>query len=41
LTPHIAGLTNPETAIVSIAENILRLRAGQPLQDLVDRARGY
>jgi glyoxylate/hydroxypyruvate reductase A len=41
LTPHIAGLTNPETAIVPIAENILRLRAGQPLRDLVDRARGY
>jgi glyoxylate/hydroxypyruvate reductase A len=41
VTPHIAGLTNPATAIVPIADNIRRLQTGQPLLDLVDRARGY
>jgi glyoxylate/hydroxypyruvate reductase A len=41
LTPHIAGLTNPETAIEPIVENIRRLRDGQPLRDLIDIGRGY
>lgn len=41
LTPHIAGLTNPRTAVEPIAENIRRLRAGKPLLDLIDAARGY
>ncbi len=41
ITPHIAGLTNPRTAIAPIAQNILRLGAGRPLLDLVDPARGY
>ena len=41
ITPHIAGLTNPQTAIEPIAENIRRLSAGEPLLDLVDLARGY
>lgn len=41
LTPHIAGLTNPQTAIEPIAENIRRLRSGQPLLDLIDVDRGY
>jgi glyoxylate/hydroxypyruvate reductase A len=41
LTPHIAGLTNPQTAVEPIAENIRRLRAGEPLHDLVDPALGY
>lgn len=41
LTPHIAGLTNPETAIYPIAENIQRLREGRPLLHVVDRSRGY
>lgn len=41
ITPHIAGLTNPETAIEPIVDNILRLRRGEPLLNLVDRARGY
>ncbi|MPZ42216.1 MAG: glyoxylate/hydroxypyruvate reductase A [Betaproteobacteria bacterium] len=41
LTPHIAGLTNPQTAIEPIAENIRRLRDGQPLLDLIDIGRGY
>jgi glyoxylate/hydroxypyruvate reductase len=41
VTPHIAGLTNPQTAIEPIAENIRRLRSGRPLLDLVDVDRGY
>lgn len=41
LTPHIAGLTNPETAVYPIAENIQRLRDGRPLLHVVDRSRGY
>jgi len=41
LTPHIAGLTNPQTAIEPIVENILRLRRGESLRNLVDRSLGY
>jgi glyoxylate/hydroxypyruvate reductase A len=41
LTPHIAGLTNPQTAIEPIVENIRRLRSAQPLLDLIDIDRGY
>jgi glyoxylate/hydroxypyruvate reductase len=41
ITPHIAGLTNPQTAIEPIAENIRRLGSGRPLLDLVDVSRGY
>ena len=41
VTPHIAGLTNPQTAIEPIVENIRRLRSGQPLLDLIDIDRGY
>jgi glyoxylate/hydroxypyruvate reductase A len=41
LTPHVAGQTNPRTAAPGVADNIRRLRAGQPLHDLVDRAAGY
>lgn len=41
LTPHIAGLTNPQTAVEVIAENIRRLRSGAPLRDLIDNERGY
>jgi len=41
VTPHIASLTNPETASVQIAANIRRLFAGRPLRHLVDRMAGY
>jgi glyoxylate/hydroxypyruvate reductase A len=41
ITPHIAGLTNPPTAVGPIVENLLRLRDGLPLLHLVERARGY
>ncbi len=41
LTPHVAGLTRPETAARQIAENIRRAHAGQPLLNLVDPEAGY
>ena len=41
VTPHIAGETNPRTAAESVAENIRRMDAGQPLIHTIDRAAGY
>ena len=41
LTPHIASVTNPLAAAPQIIENYKRLIASLPLQNLVNRARGY
>lgn len=41
VTPHIASMTQSETAVELVLENIRRHRAGQRLIGLVDRARGY
>jgi len=41
VTPHNAGLTNPDTAARQVVENLRRLRAGEPLVNRVDPARGY
>lgn len=41
VTPHIAAETRAATAVTLVAENLRRLRDGQPLLHLVDRARGY
>jgi glyoxylate/hydroxypyruvate reductase len=41
ITPHNAGTTNPDTAAAQIVENLRRLRAGEPLLNIVDPARGY
>ena len=41
ITPHIASVTQPETAAHSVIENIQRHRAGETLIGLVDRTRGY
>lgn len=41
VTPHIAALTQPRTAVAMIAENIRRDAAGLPPLHAVDRARGY
>ncbi|HEU0201245.1 MAG TPA: glyoxylate/hydroxypyruvate reductase A [Burkholderiaceae bacterium] len=41
LTPHIASMTQPETAVDVVLDNIRRHRAGEPLMGVVDRARGY
>jgi glyoxylate/hydroxypyruvate reductase A len=41
LTPHIASVTQPESAARAVIENIRRHRAGLDPIGLVDRARGY
>jgi glyoxylate/hydroxypyruvate reductase A len=41
VTPHIAGVTRPETAVYSVVENMRRLAGGLALEGEVDRTRGY
>ncbi|AZN96076.1 glyoxylate/hydroxypyruvate reductase A [Mesorhizobium sp. M9A.F.Ca.ET.002.03.1.2] len=41
ITPHIASVTQPQTAARSVVENIRRHRAGEELIGLVDRTLGY
>jgi glyoxylate/hydroxypyruvate reductase A len=41
VTPHIAALTEPRTAVPSIVENIERVRRGEAPLHLVDRTAGY
>ncbi|MBY5725793.1 2-hydroxyacid dehydrogenase [Rhizobium leguminosarum] len=41
LTPHIASVTQPETAAVAVIGNIKRHQAGLDPIGLVDRSRGY
>ena len=41
VTPHLASIAVPEVAGRDVVENIRRLRAGMPLLNVVDRARGY
>ncbi|MCG3266711.1 glyoxylate/hydroxypyruvate reductase A [Yoonia sp. I 8.24] len=41
VTPHIAATTRPDTAARVIAENIAGHENGAPLQNRVDRGRGY
>ncbi|MBR1149643.1 glyoxylate/hydroxypyruvate reductase A [Bradyrhizobium sp. JYMT SZCCT0428] len=41
ITPHIASVTQPHTAALSVIENIRRHRAGKSPIGLVDRTRGY
>ena len=41
VTPHIAGVTYPETAARRVIEAIRRHRAGKPLDNVVERGRGY
>lgn len=41
LTPHVASQTRPETAVLSLLDNLRRHAAGAPLIGGVDRARGY
>jgi len=41
ITPHVAAPTDPDSAARTIAANIARWRAGQPLVGAVDRAAGY
>jgi glyoxylate/hydroxypyruvate reductase A len=39
--PHCAAQTDPRSAAAVVAANLRALRAGAPLQHLVDRQRGY
>jgi glyoxylate/hydroxypyruvate reductase A len=39
--PHVAAETDPATATAQVVENLRRLRAGEPLRNVVDRAAGY
>jgi glyoxylate/hydroxypyruvate reductase A len=41
ITPHIASMTQPETAVDFVLETIDSHRRGLPLRGLVDRTRGY
>ena len=41
ITPHVASMTHPETAVDFVLETIDRHRRSLPLRGLVDRARGY
>lgn len=41
VTPHNAADSIPESIAPQIVENVRRARAGQPLINLVDRAKGY
>jgi glyoxylate/hydroxypyruvate reductase A len=41
LTPHIAALTEPRTALAVVAENIERVRRGETPLYLVDPVTGY
>ncbi|GBD48908.1 2-hydroxyacid dehydrogenase [Methylopila sp. Yamaguchi] len=41
ITPHLASIALPASAATQIAENIRRVRSGQPPLNAVDRRRGY
>jgi glyoxylate/hydroxypyruvate reductase A len=41
VTPHSAADSDPETICAYVARQIERHRAGQALENVVDRARGY
>ena len=39
--PHVAALTDPRSAAAIVARNVIALREGGTLENLVDRSRGY
>ena len=39
--PHVAAPTDPRSAAAIVAANVRRLRAGRPIEHVVDRRRGY
>ena len=41
LTPHLSGVTQVRSAAQVVAANIARFRAGEPVEPLLDRTRGY
>jgi glyoxylate/hydroxypyruvate reductase A len=41
LTPHVAAMTQPESAFPGLLENIRRFERGEPMSGQVDRNQGY
>ncbi|MEP7296479.1 MAG: glyoxylate/hydroxypyruvate reductase A [Burkholderiales bacterium] len=41
LTPHIASMTQPQTAAEAVLDNLRRFEAGEAMVGRVDRTRGY
>ncbi|MNF52134.1 Glyoxylate/hydroxypyruvate reductase A [compost metagenome] len=41
LTPHVASMTQPESAAPILLENVRRHQRGEPLTGVIDRSRGY
>ena len=41
MTPHVAGELVPRACAKSVAANIRRIEAGEPVPDLFDKTRGY
>jgi len=41
VTPHIAGISNPETVVEQILENFTRVKQGRPLFNQIDVITGY
>jgi len=41
LTPHVASMTQPESAVMMLLDNIARHQAGHEMIGVVDRKRGY
>jgi glyoxylate/hydroxypyruvate reductase len=41
LTPHIASMTQPESAAEIVLDNLRRFGAGEPMTGMVDRTLGY
>lgn len=41
VTPHIASMTQPDSAVAAVLENLRLHREGHPMNGLVDRRRGY
>jgi glyoxylate/hydroxypyruvate reductase A len=41
LTPHVASMTQPESAAPILLENVRKHQRGEPLLDVIDRSRGY
>ncbi|MBP0651674.1 hydroxyacid dehydrogenase, partial [Mycobacterium tuberculosis] len=41
ITPHLASIALPASAAMQIAENVRRVKAGEPVLSRVDPGRGY
>jgi glyoxylate/hydroxypyruvate reductase A len=41
LTPHVASMTQPESAAPILLENLRRHQRGEPLLNVIDRSSGY